>query len=292
MLLESGDLIPVRPEAVEIPWTRRKAQILNFLLRGPVSFKTQVYDTNVGDIAPLSTYFNPFRWTVKDLNDKFGLRPVSSVPRESSLRTLPAPSGECEVAKSKSLQPRLLIYAEESESSSLNSDDVFAPLESQTTSSSMLNINTLVTALRPKSTKASSVPNLSKQLRSPTSPVQEWLRPSWDDSEILRPSSISPTGSIEPIGPPKRRKMTFSPTWESQWLAQEDEGVRKNLNNNQPESSLFSIFTEKDSPWSLWTNVKASNSGLSGTEDYHRDEDNELVVSLRRIAQESREFLA
>jgi len=41
MLLESGDLIPVRPEAVEIPWTRRKAQILNFLLRGPVSFKVR-----------------------------------------------------------------------------------------------------------------------------------------------------------------------------------------------------------------------------------------------------------
>lgn len=72
MLLESGDLIPVLPEAVDIPWTRRKAQIMNFLHRGAVNFRTLVYDSNVGDIAPLSTYFNPGKWTVMDLNQKFG----------------------------------------------------------------------------------------------------------------------------------------------------------------------------------------------------------------------------
>jgi hypothetical protein len=33
-----------------------------------------VYDSNVGDIAPLSTYYNPFHWTVADLN-KFGMNP-------------------------------------------------------------------------------------------------------------------------------------------------------------------------------------------------------------------------
>ena len=39
-----------------------------------ISNQTQVYDTNVGDISPLSSYFNPQRWTVRDLNEKFGIQ--------------------------------------------------------------------------------------------------------------------------------------------------------------------------------------------------------------------------
>ena len=62
MLLESGDLIPVLSRAVEIPWTKRKNQIMNVLHRGEVTFQTMVYDSNVGDISPLSTYFNPRKW--------------------------------------------------------------------------------------------------------------------------------------------------------------------------------------------------------------------------------------
>ena len=58
MLIESGDLIPVIPEAVEIPWTKRKSEVLNFLHRGWVTFATYVYDTNVGDIGiVLKKYF-------------------------------------------------------------------------------------------------------------------------------------------------------------------------------------------------------------------------------------------
>ena len=57
---------------VDIPWAKRKNHVINFLHRGPVTFQTLVFDTNVGDIAPLSTYFNPHKWTVKDLNEKFG----------------------------------------------------------------------------------------------------------------------------------------------------------------------------------------------------------------------------
>ena len=72
MLLESGDLIPVLSHAVEIPWTKRKNQIMAFLYRGRVTFQTMVYDSNVGDISPLSTYFNPRKWTVEDLNQRFG----------------------------------------------------------------------------------------------------------------------------------------------------------------------------------------------------------------------------
>merc|ERR1711988_1021019 len=59
MLERPGDLIPVLPNAVTIPWTRRRSQILNYLHRGPVTFNTLVYDTNVGDISALATYFNP-----------------------------------------------------------------------------------------------------------------------------------------------------------------------------------------------------------------------------------------
>merc|ERR1711874_166359 len=63
---------PVIEEAVDIPWTKRKNLIANFLYRGSVTFQTLVYDSNVGDIAPLSMYFNPRKWTVLDLNKKFG----------------------------------------------------------------------------------------------------------------------------------------------------------------------------------------------------------------------------
>jgi hypothetical protein len=45
-------------------------QILNYLHRGPVDFSTLVYDTNVGDISPLSIYFNPDRISVQDLNSR------------------------------------------------------------------------------------------------------------------------------------------------------------------------------------------------------------------------------
>merc|ERR1712126_599177 len=77
MLTTSGDLIPVQPSAITIPWTRRKSQILNFLHRGPVTFSTLAYDTNVGDISALSAYFNPERISVKDLNSRFGQYPSS-----------------------------------------------------------------------------------------------------------------------------------------------------------------------------------------------------------------------
>merc|ERR1711875_154668 len=61
MLERPGDLIPVQGNATTIPWTKRRSQILNFLHRGPVTFNTLVYDTNVGDISSLATYFNPDR---------------------------------------------------------------------------------------------------------------------------------------------------------------------------------------------------------------------------------------
>merc|ERR1712033_155885 len=77
MLERPGDLIPVLPNATSIPWTRRRSQILNFLHRGPVTFQTLVYDTNVGDISALATYFNPDRISERELNLRFGHHPTS-----------------------------------------------------------------------------------------------------------------------------------------------------------------------------------------------------------------------
>lgn len=41
MLEKSGDLIPVKQEAIYIPWTKRKSQVLNFLHRGVVTFQVR-----------------------------------------------------------------------------------------------------------------------------------------------------------------------------------------------------------------------------------------------------------
>jgi hypothetical protein len=133
MLIESGDLIPVRREAVDIPWTKRKTQILQCLHKGPVSFRTYVYDTNVGDIAQLSTYFNPKKWTEHDLNFKFGITTsenllnvnstgnssasstVESIASSSNFRRLPKDlsEGENSTFKGNSLQPRLMVISDD-----------------------------------------------------------------------------------------------------------------------------------------------------------------------------------
>ena len=91
MLINPGDLIPVQAAATAIPWSHRRSvdlvmpmlhywshcnslfcrsQILNLLHRGPVCFTTLVYDTNVGDISPVSTYFNPERVSEAELNTR------------------------------------------------------------------------------------------------------------------------------------------------------------------------------------------------------------------------------
>jgi len=105
MLVNPGDLIPVLPTATALPWTRRKSQILNYLHRGPVTFSTLVYDTNVGDISAISTYFNPERVSIKDLNSRFGHYPV---PGTLSGDVVQDSSGQNVLA----VRPRLLLYPE------------------------------------------------------------------------------------------------------------------------------------------------------------------------------------
>ena len=131
MLLESGDLIPVKKAAADIPWTKRKAQFLNFLHRGPVDFSTYVYDTNVGDIAQLSVYFNPYHWTVQDLNYRFGMKPDSNSDREMSSKASSTVSAiDSDDAKCRSLQPKLFIYPLQEDSKSPSGDRACANLHS------------------------------------------------------------------------------------------------------------------------------------------------------------------
>jgi len=108
MLERPGDLIPVQPNATSIPWTRRRSQILNFLHRGPVTFSTLVYDTNVGDISALATYFNPDRISERELNLRFGHYPTSGEKHAS-----PQKAGTDAVVK-----PRLLLYPDHNLNSS------------------------------------------------------------------------------------------------------------------------------------------------------------------------------
>lgn len=76
---------------------------MNYLHRGPVTFSTLVYDTNVGDISALSTYFNPERVSVKDLNSRFGQHASSSGDNSQEYSR---PGSE------HVLKPRLLLYPE------------------------------------------------------------------------------------------------------------------------------------------------------------------------------------
>merc|ERR1712227_219909 len=110
MLERPGDLIPVLPNATSIPWTRRRSQILNFLHRGPVTFQTLVYDTNVGDISALATYFNPDRISERELNLRFGHHPTSGEKHSSGS---PPKPGNDPVVK-----PRLLLYPDHNLNSS------------------------------------------------------------------------------------------------------------------------------------------------------------------------------
>jgi len=105
MLVNPGDLIPVVPSATALPWTRRKSQILNYLHRGPVTFSTLVYDTNVGDISAIATYFNPQRVSIHDLNSRFGHYPESgNLSGDVAVQDTGVPQNAL------SVRPRLLLY--------------------------------------------------------------------------------------------------------------------------------------------------------------------------------------
>ncbi len=89
-----------------------------------------MYDTNVGDVARLSSYFNPRRWTVDDLNNKFGIQPQDNKPSDCDCDGEEESDGDNDDddaatvvsvstdAKMSSLVPKLLIYPEKAVQSS------------------------------------------------------------------------------------------------------------------------------------------------------------------------------
>ena len=108
MLNRRGDLIPVTEAAKLMTWSNRSSKIVEYLHRGPVSFSTLVYDTNVGDIATIASYFNPEMVSLEELNNKYG-------QRLSKKR-----GGEGEEEEEVQV-PRLLIYPTISNQCSLTS---------------------------------------------------------------------------------------------------------------------------------------------------------------------------
>ena len=102
-LKKAGDLIPVVSEFKSISsGARRRAQFMNFIHRGLVTYSTLVYDRNIGDVMALVNYFHPEFFTEQELNDRFGLFPNSD--------------GKHDLLKKDgddSMVPRILIFPED-----------------------------------------------------------------------------------------------------------------------------------------------------------------------------------
>jgi len=195
MLLESGNLIPVKNEAVEIPWTKRKAEIKNFLHRGPVTFQTYVYDTNVGDIAPLTTYFNPNVWSNTDLNNKFGQR--VSLQDAIPLGPIYVPLSE-EDPKGTSLQPKLIIFPE------IPKPKIKEAVRSTRSPSKRSNNSIL-------KSKSLGICGVTQTNRSSTSKRPSLsLLPNPPDSTPSNEEKRRSGSQSNPIAPPKRRKLSLN----------------------------------------------------------------------------------
>ena len=91
-------------------WTNRSSNIVNFLHHGPVSFSTLVYDTKVGDIATVASYFNPAMVTVEELNTKYTKRmdKIEEVDTKYTWRSYD--DEEVQDRDDKVQAPKLLIY--------------------------------------------------------------------------------------------------------------------------------------------------------------------------------------
>jgi len=270
MLLESGDLIPVLSHAVEIPWTRRKNQIMGFLYRGRVTFQTMVYDSNVGDISPLSTYFNPRKWTVEDLNQKFGQIYVDEDYRYESSAYIttncPEPANAVNPdfrndVKCAALTPRLILFTEKKTSE--HRLNVY-----REATDTFCNFPTIGVWNMPPPSLTLSTP-LTSELPSPPK-----KSPDFQVSE----------DTFEPIEPPKRRR-----------LLSNDESKKSRRKVTKRPASTSSAWT----PWisnetlSPFLNV-ALESAPNNVFTYDFDEEDDelqgvcdeqtLVKSLRKIA--------
>lgn len=65
-----------------------------------MSFRTLVYDTNVGDISPIMSYFNPQRISEYDLNTKYGQSTTGRIKDPEPIK----------IGTETTVMPKLLIY--------------------------------------------------------------------------------------------------------------------------------------------------------------------------------------
>lgn len=225
MLERPGDLIPVQRNATNIPWTKRRSQILNFLHRGPVSFSTLVYDTNVGDISSLATYFNPERISEKELNLRFGHCPTSSGGKKP---TSPLRSGSV----SGAVKPRLLLYP-----------DHGANTTHQRTLNWILNQESKSAVSDGNSSPDSSEEAIitRTQHTAPGQPILMGLRPAVSDLALYPPSTG--LGTSEDLSSPVNTSLPPSPS------KPKDEFPLHCLASKSVTLPTISLSTALDSLW-------------------------------------------
>ena len=64
-------LVPVKPEACQLPINQMRAQFMQFIHLGPVDFNTLVFHTGTGEIHKLGFYFNEHIVSIVVLNAMF-----------------------------------------------------------------------------------------------------------------------------------------------------------------------------------------------------------------------------
>lgn len=190
-------------------WVRNRNAAKKYLIdSASIVLQTFVYDTNVGDVSRLASYFNQERWTVHDLNNRFGIQPQDNKPNDCELTdsdslSLIAPSlssvsssssvGATD-AKVSSLVPKLLIYPER------------AP-ESLSSSSSSVNPPPLRPPPHLLVTEPPPLPPLSLDLTRRSLPPPPW----WDSAEAFPPLSAPPVfGGRGPSSSPEAASTSSS----------------------------------------------------------------------------------
>jgi len=276
MLLESGDLIPVLSHAIEIPWTRRKNQIMGLLYRGKVNFQTMVYDTNVGDISPLSTYFNPRKWTVEDLNQKFGQIYVEEdYIYESSTCIAPNLSESANAVnpdfrndiKSAALTPRLILFTEKKTSE--NRLKMYQQASDTLCKFPMIGIWNLPPPFTPPTLTLTTQMNLKSSLPSPPNKSPEF--------------QIS-DDTLEPIEPPKRRRLLSNDEYKK--------SITKDTKRSASTSCAWTPWISNESLSPFLNVALESTSNNVFTYDFDEEDDDlkgvcdeqTLVKSLQKIA--------
>ena len=111
----------------------------------------------------------------------------------------------------------------------------------------------------------------------------------------FRAASAFCAGSLEPIGPPKRRKVAApSPIRETESSWQNMDILKAATDNNGRPDSYFAILSDQ-SPWSPWMSHSfASGFGFGDKVEPQQQQgpDEDLACGLRQIVQQSNTFFS